>query len=231
MYEMIQFINSKYGIVLIIIFLIITLYPPFNWKLSTSLNQTVTNSLEIKFGSQLPIRDYDFIFNKSLKKFYLTNRNYKENVPLQRNLIFYELILQYLIAAFIVFLWKNLSDYLINKFKLIRLNRKRFQSVFGKNKFNEQKLCEPKIKSISKVEGAISPKQTQESINDLSIMGAYHLECLIIDGTEKLKVFKAWKEAMKLDVGDEIEPHLMRVWEEVHKNTELINRLYNNKNN
>ncbi len=231
MYEMIQFINSKYGIVLIIIFLIITLYPPFNWKLSTSLNQKVSNSLETKFGSLLPIRDYDFIFNKSVKTFYLTNHNYKEDVPLQRNLIFYELILQYLIAAMIVFLWNKFSDFLINKFKVIRFNRKRFQNVFDKNKVNEQKIHEHKSKSISKVEGAISPKYSQESINDLSIMGAYHLECVIIDGTEKLKVFKAWKEAMKLNFGDEIEPHLMRVWEEVHKNTELINRLYNNKNN
>ncbi len=112
---MINFLKSNWIIVLILAFILITLFPPFNWYLGST-----QNSYAIEFGTQLPIKSYDFIFNSSVKLINYqkwdwdnsSNSSVKINieVPLQRAIILYELILNYVLSTLIIFLFYTLNE-------------------------------------------------------------------------------------------------------------------------
>ena len=121
-----NFLKSYWAIALLIMFFVITLFPPFNWYLSNSLSTKEKNKYEGKVGDQLPISSYDFIFGSSIKKekfeyldyeFVMLNDKFERkyfkdtiDVPLQRSLITYELILNYILSSLIIFLLYLLSE-------------------------------------------------------------------------------------------------------------------------
>jgi len=103
-----NFLKSNWAFFLILIFILITLFPPFNWYLGSS------QRINKNFSKQLPLKNYDFIFNASIKKTEMENwvyNNYRrtstkevKEIPLQRSLILYELILNYVLSFLVIFL-------------------------------------------------------------------------------------------------------------------------------
>ena len=119
-----NFLKHYWAIALLLIFIVITLFPPFNWYLSNSLSDYKKRNYKVDIGEKLPIRSYEFIFNPSVKKVNMEkwewyyNKSVKKNIeaPLQRTLILHELVLNYILSALVITLCYLLS-------KKLRLNK------------------------------------------------------------------------------------------------------------
>lgn len=106
-----SFLKSFLGFGVITIYIIITLYPPFNWTVN---NPKWKSRIESIYDAQIPIKNNDFIFNPTIKKyqFHDWRWNYNNNIsekytkwiPLQRSIIISELVLNYLLTFFTFYL-------------------------------------------------------------------------------------------------------------------------------
>jgi hypothetical protein len=102
---LVKFIQLRYYSLAIIFMLCITLVPPLNWNLPPSLHKNEKEYYSRKYGSKLPYKNHDFIFSSTTEEFYLGDnfynpyrkKYYKEYVPLEREIILWELLLYYLI--------------------------------------------------------------------------------------------------------------------------------------
>lgn len=113
-----NFLKSYWAIALLIMFIVITLFPPFNWYLSSSLASYIENDYKANIGNILPIKSYEFIFSSSqktetynrIKWFNRSGESNKIYVPLQRKLIFHEIILNYILSSLIMLLFYFLCE-------------------------------------------------------------------------------------------------------------------------
>jgi ABC-type glycerol-3-phosphate transport system permease component len=113
-----NFLKSNWVIVLIVVFILISLFLPFNWYLSNSLNEPQQHYYLREIGKQLPMRNYEFLFSPSDKIviFDKWGWDYDKSVkrivevPLHRVLVVFELILNYVLSFLIIVLFYLLNE-------------------------------------------------------------------------------------------------------------------------
>lgn len=81
-------------IILMLLILIVTLFPPYSWGNEKLRTLSERNLLSFNYAYNLPIKEYDFIFNPVKKNFQIDNNS----ISLERHIILSELILEYILC-------------------------------------------------------------------------------------------------------------------------------------
>ncbi len=103
--------NHKIGLIIFLFLSVgITLYPPFRWD-TIKFNDEYERLKFLHYYNintgDLPFKSYDFLFSNYKKISWgwdsINEKSILVNMPLERKIIFGELILEYLLAGFIAF--------------------------------------------------------------------------------------------------------------------------------